>query len=136
MGTYLLDTNAFSALVERHARVVARAGALGPGDRMVVCTIVRGEILYGLAHMPHGKRRRQLEARTAKLFARIPCVGLSEPAADAYARVKRDCEQKGTPLDENDLWIGAAALERGAVLVSSDTDFQKVSGLRIEDWTQ
>ena len=136
MAAYLMDTNAFSALVERHPRVVARAGSLGPGDRLVVCAVVRGEVLYGLGRMPHGQRRRNLEARTAHLFTGIPCEGLGDGTADEYARIKLDCERNGTPLDENDLWIAAATVERGAVLVTSDTDFQRVSGLMTEDWTR
>jgi len=135
VATYLLDTNAFSALVDRHPRAVARAASLGPANRLVICTIVRGEILYGLERMPHGKRRRDIEARTANIFARTPCEALPEAAADIYARIKLECELKGTPLDENDLWIAAAALKLGAILVTSDTDFQRVRGLRTEDWT-
>ncbi|MBM4041960.1 MAG: type II toxin-antitoxin system VapC family toxin [Planctomycetes bacterium] len=136
MATYLLDTNALSALMNEEPRPVARATALHPTDRAVINTVVRGEILYGLARMPHGRRRRELEAKAAHYFARIPCEGISEAVADVYARIKLDCEQNGTPLDENDLWIAAAALERGAALVTSDTDFGRVSGLRTEDWTR
>ncbi len=135
MPTYLLDTNALSALMNEEPVPVARAASIGPTDRVVINTIVRGEILFGLARMPHGRRRREVEAKAARCFALIPCEGLPQMAADAYARIKRDCEQSGTPLDENDLWIAAAALEREAVLVTSDTDFQRVSGLRTEDWT-
>jgi len=136
MAVYLLDTNALSALMNEEPRAVARAASIRPMDRMVINTIVRGEILYGLDRLPHGRRRRELEAKAANVFARIPCEGLPEAAADLYARIKLDSEGAGTPLDENDLWIAAAALERRAVLVTSDTDFQRVSGLRTEDWTQ
>ena len=38
-------------------------------------------------------------------------------------------------LDENDLWIAATALSVGAVLVTMDSDFRRVDGLRMEDWT-
>ena len=136
MAIYLLDTNALSALMNEEARSAARAASIRPTDRVVTNTIVRGEILYGLARMPHGRRRRELEAKAANHFERLPCEGIAGAAADVYARIKLDCERNGTPLDENDLWIAAAALERGAVLVTSDTDFQRVSGLRTEDWTQ
>ncbi len=135
MAVYLLDTNALSALMNEEPRAVARAAAVRPMDRMVTNTIARGEILYGLGRLPHGRRRRELEAKADNVFARIPCEGIPQGAADHYARIKLDSERAGTPLDENDLWIAAAALERGAVLVTSDTDFQRVTGLRIEDWT-
>lgn len=42
---------------------------------------------------------------------------------------------KGTPLDENDLWIAAAALDSKATLVASDSDFRRIDGLSSEDWS-
>ena len=135
MACYLLDTNAFSALMDRHPRAGARVASLEPEDRLVICTIVRGEIRYGLERMPHGRRRRETEARAAHLFERLPCETIREAAADIYGRIKRDAERSGTSLDENDLWIAATAQERGAILVTSDSDFHRVTGLRTEDWT-
>lgn len=134
MPTYLLDANAFSALMARRPQVSARASSLGPGDRLVICTIVRGEIGYGLERMPHGHRRRELEARAASLFDWIPCESIGETAGDIYARIKHDSERRGGSLDENDLWIAATALSLDAVVVTSDSDFQRVRGLRTEDW--
>ena len=134
MPAYLLDTNAFSALMDEEPTALARVRSLGPGDRLTICTIVRGEVIYGLDRMPRGRRRREFEAKAAGLFARIPCQELSEEVADAYARIKLDAERAGGPLDDNDLWIAATALSLDAVVVTADTDFQRVRGLRIEDW--
>ena len=55
---------------------------------------------------------------------------------DYYARLKRAAEQQGTPLSDNDLWIAATALALDAVLVTSDSDFQRIAGLglQLEDW--
>lgn len=39
-------------------------------------------------------------------------------------------------VDDNDLWIAAAALASGATVVSRDTDFQHVRGLMVEDWSR
>ena len=58
-------------------------------------------------------------------------------AADYYAPMKRYAEQQGTPLSENDLWIGATAMALNAILVTADSDFQRIIefGLQVEDWT-
>jgi len=103
---------------------------------MIICTTVRGEILYGLERMPRGRRRHNLEAKITSLFAAIPCEPILERVGDQYARIKREAERKGTPLDENDLWIAAATISIGATLVTTDRDFRRVSGLKVEDWTQ
>ncbi len=133
---YLLDTSAFSALMRRDPRMRAWLVALIPSDQAAICTITRGEVLYGLARLPAGKRRRDLEAEAGRLFVQLPCLSLPEAVGDQYALVKRESERQGTPLDENDLWIAATALSVGAVLVTTDTDFERVSGLRIENWTR
>ena len=95
---------------------------------------MRGEVLYGLELTAQGKRRRDLETKVRELFAMIPCEPVPEAAGNQYARIKRETERKGTRLDENDLWIAATALSMNAVLVTPDSDFQRVTGLRAENW--
>ena len=136
MQTYLLDTNAFSALMDEHPKMLARSAKLSTADRVLICAIVRGEIRYGLERMPPGRRQRDFSAKAADLFARTPCVDISETMSDIYGRIKRECERQGTALTENDLWIAACALNLQAVLVTSDSDFENVAGLSCEDWTQ
>jgi predicted nucleic acid-binding protein len=100
--TYLWDTTTFSALMRRDAKVRARVAALTPADRVVICTITRGEVLYGLARLPEGKRRSALEAEAMAVFGQVVCLAVPEAAADQYAAIKWDTERQGTPLDEND----------------------------------
>jgi predicted nucleic acid-binding protein len=131
---YPLDTTAFSALMRRVLNVRARIENLSSNDRVLICAITRGEILYGLTRLAQGKRRQDLEAEATALFNELECVAVPETAADHYANVKSAAEKQGTPLDENDLWIAATALSLSAVLVITDTDFQRVSTLKLEDW--
>jgi predicted nucleic acid-binding protein len=133
---YLLDTTVFSTLMRRDARVRARIAALAPTDRVVICTITRGEVLYGLARLPHGRRRSNLEAEALRLFAQFVCLPVPPEAADQYAAIKRDAERRGTPLDENDLWIAATTRALQAVLFTTDSEFRRVNGLQREDWTR
>jgi len=87
--------------MQRHPKVRARVASLAPEDRMVICTIVRGEVLYGLERTPQGKRRRDLEAKAVSLFAAIPCEPILEAVGDSYARIKRTAERKGNPCGSN-----------------------------------
>lgn len=135
MATFLLDSTTFSFLMERRPEVLARLESLESADRVAICTVVRGEILYGLERMPPGRRRREGERAAAELFDVLACEELSEPVADVYARIKYEAERDGTQLAENDLWIAATALDLGATAVTSDTDSQRVRRLDTEDWT-
>ena len=102
----------------------------------MISVITRGEILYGLARLPNGKRRSDLEAKAVKLFAQFPCIGVLEPESASYAALREESARRGTSLADNDLWIAATALGLGAVLVTADHDFQRAPGLQLADWTQ
>jgi len=105
-------------------------------DRVITCPIVRGEILFGIERLPQGSRRTLLADKARRLFAAVSCEGVPEAAGDHYARLKVDCQRKGLVLDENDLWIAATTMSLAAALVSSDTDFGRVDGLDVVDWTK
>jgi predicted nucleic acid-binding protein len=128
---YLLDTNAISALMRVDARVATWLSSIAPDDRVVVCTITRGEILFGLERLAPGRRRTELEEKATKLFAVLPCEPIPRAAGDRYAGVKISQQRRGLPLDENDLWIAATALAMDATLVSRDGDFLAIEGLAV-----
>jgi predicted nucleic acid-binding protein len=130
-----LDTNAFSDLMREHPKMDAHLASASPAERVIICSVVRGEIRYGIERLPQGRRRQELEAKATKLFAILPCQPVPEAAGDHYATVKLTRERRGLALDENDLWIAATALALGAVLISRDSDFQQIDGLTVEDWT-
>lgn len=132
---FLLDTNAFSDLMREHPKIDAHLASLTPADRAVICSVVRGEIRYGIERLPQSKRQQELETKAANLFAVLPCESVPEAAGDHYARIKLTRQQKGLTLDENDLWIAATALALGAVLISRDSDLQQIDGLTVNDWT-
>ncbi|MGA2115195.1 MAG: PIN domain-containing protein [Bryobacteraceae bacterium] len=128
---YLLDTNAISALMRADARMASWLSSIGVDDRVMICAIARGEILFGLERLAPGRRRTELEGKAGKLFAVLPCEPVPAAAADVYAKVKISQQRRGIPLDENDLWMAATALALDATLVSRDSDFQTIEGLTV-----
>lgn len=133
--TYLLDTNAISDLMREHVRLKHRLSAIGQADRVVTCSIVLGELRYGIGRLALGKRRDELSAKLASLLAVMPCEQVSPESADQYAEIKLEQQAQGLSLDENDLWIAATAKTISATLVSRDNDFQRVLSLNVENWT-
>src|SRR5689334_3667629 len=95
---FLFDTNAVSDYMDRHPRLRARLSAIGAGDDVRVSTIVRGEILFGIALLPAGQRKANIEARAAAAFALIRCESIPQSAADHYARLKFACRVSGVAL--------------------------------------
>jgi predicted nucleic acid-binding protein len=128
---HLLDTTAISALMREDAGMASWLSSIGLDDRVVICTIARGEILFGLERLAPGRRRAELEEKAGKLFAVLPCEPIPPVAGDRYANMKISQQRRGLPLDENDLWIAATTLAIGATLVSRDSDFQAVEELAV-----
>jgi predicted nucleic acid-binding protein len=128
---YLLDTNAISALMRAESRMATWLSSVRADDRVVICTIARGEILFGLGRLAQGRRRAELEAKAQNLFAALVCEAIPSAAGDFYANLKIARWSRGLPLDENDLWMAATALAINATLVSRDSDLQGIEGLAV-----
>ena len=137
MNKYLLDTSTCSLLMKDIPRVKGRLNSLAESDYHFTCPIVKGEILFGIARIPLGNRKQELQQKADELFADVPCDPIPENVADVYAQIKAAAQEQGTPLGECDLWIAATALALDAILVTSDSDYQRIVGLglRLEDWT-
>ena len=133
---FLLDTNAFSDLMVDDPRVRSRMSALDPSDQLITCTIVMGEIAFGILRLPVGRRRDDLTARAAKVTLEVPAVEIPPEASDYYASIKYERSRAGRPIEDNDAWIAATARQLNAVLVSRDADVQNIPGLAVQDWTK
>jgi tRNA(fMet)-specific endonuclease VapC len=132
---YLLDTNVIGDIARDRPEVQARLRSLGAEDVVITCPFVRGEAIYGTERMPEGRRRRDVAAKNAVILASFACHSVPEHAADCYARIKVECQRRGSPLDENDLWIAATAIALRATLVTRDAHFRRIEGLVCDDWS-
>jgi predicted nucleic acid-binding protein len=83
---------------------------LAPADRVVIYTIVRGEIRYDIEQLPQASAGKIWKVKRDLYSLLFRASQFSEAAGDHYARIKLARQQKGLVLDENDLWIAATAL--------------------------
>ena len=103
MNKYLLETSTLSLLMKDIPEVKGRLNSLTESDYLFTCPIVKGEILFGIARLPEGKRRQDLQQKANELFTAIPCEPISENVSDTYANVKLAAQKQGTSLGECDL---------------------------------
>jgi len=121
----LLDTNAYSALMRGHAGVAERVRA---AERILISTVVAGELLYGFRHGTRYQHNRlQLESFLAARLVELLPVTLT--TADRFGIIASSLRRRAKPIPTNDIWIAAHALETGADLVSFDAHFSEVEGL-------
>ena len=134
--TFLFDANAVSDFMDQHPQLAGRMANMSAADSVVICPIVRGEVLYGVERLPAGRRRDELDRAVREVLRKLPCEPMDASVGDAFAKTKRACEQRGTPLAENDLWIAATAIALDATVVTRDSDLWRIPSLRIQDWTK
>ncbi len=122
----LLDTNVISELMrpQPDATVLAWADDLDPGA-VAITAMNEAEILHGLARLPEGRRRQQLQqswdALAAELFAGRIWPFTSE-AAHWYAEVLCRRERLARPMATADAVIAATALAHGVRLATRNID--------------
>ena len=126
MRPILIDTNAYTAFMLGDAAVVE---VVAHAERICLNSIVLGELLGGFAA---GTRESRNRAELARFMdsPRVEVVPVTAQTADSYALVYSSLRRKGQPIPTNDLWITASALEHGAALLTRDTHFGQIDGLR------
>ena len=131
MVRYLLDTNIFIAALKGHPAVRTRLETT-PLDRVLLSSVVLGELEFGAEKSAHSARNRR---RLAELLGHLPLAVVDAEASRCYARIRAELERQGAPIGANDLWIAAQALALDAVMVTDNLgEFSRVPGLRIENW--
>ncbi len=133
MIAYLLDTNILSHFIRgRHPGLHARVVEVLDRETAGISAIVRAEMRFGQSGMPaNDKRRRAIDL----LLDQLPTLPWTAPIADAYGSLKAHLQSTGQPIGELDTQIGAHALVERLILVTHNTrHFERIPGLKLEDW--
>jgi tRNA(fMet)-specific endonuclease VapC len=134
--TYVLDTNAVSALMRGDAAVVAALRARDKQD-VVIPQPVMAEIAYGIERLPRSRRKERLRERFAMIREEMARVPWDDEVSDRFGAAKAGLERAGKRLEDFDLAVAAHALARGAVLVTANVrHLERVPGLRVENWAK
>ena len=127
----MLDTNIVSELARNpQGRVTEHIAKVGP-DSICVSIVVAAELRFGCAKKGSARLTAQIEA----ILESMPVLALDARADAEYGRIRNELESAGTPIGPNDMLIAAHALASGAVVVTANIgEFDRVQGLRVENW--
>lgn len=130
--SYLLDTNTcIRYLNGQSENTKRRLERLRPDD-VVLCSVVKAELLYGAAKSSVGERTL---ARLNRFFTPFSSLPFDDRSAVVYGALRADLERRGIPIGPNDLMIAAIALASDSILVTHNTrEFERISNLNHEDW--
>ena len=127
----MLDTNLCIRLLrDRPQGLRPRFNA--EADTLCISTITLAELLHGAA-----KSVRPVETRQGVegLAARLAVLPFDEDAAAHAGEINADLERRGKVIGPYDILIAGHARSRGLVVITGNLgDFQRVEGLRAEDW--
>lgn len=131
---YLIDTNTLIYLIKnRPESVAARVNALAPDDQLCMSFVTYAELLKGAEK---SSRKAEVLRRLDGLTRQVPVIfDTSHALCGHYAAHFTRLKQAGTPIGANDLWIACHALALDATLVTNNIrEFERVTGLRLENW--
>ena len=131
MLRHLLDTNVcIRVLRDRPAGLRARFNQEATG--LCISDVVLYELLFGAE-----KSLKPAENRTAveRFAARLSVLPFDSAAASHAANIRAKLEGQGLPIGAYDLMIAGHARSRGLIVVTGNLrEFNRVEGLRAEDW--
>jgi hypothetical protein len=108
-------------------------------EAVFTTSITEGELLFGIARLPEGRRRNALEAAIVRILAerfagRI--LPFDSAAAREFADIASGRRRIGRPISEPDARIAAIARSRDAILATRNiSDFTDCGLELIDPWT-
>jgi tRNA(fMet)-specific endonuclease VapC len=131
MLKYMLDTNIVIYVIKRRPLEVAETFNRHAGQ-MCISSITCAEMIHGAEKSSRPEHNlRQVEDFTS----RLEVLDYGRKAALHYGDIRADLERRGTTIGVNDLHIAGHARSEGLTLVTNNLhEFERVAGLRLENW--
>ena len=127
---YMLDTDTVSLIVRNHSPVI-RNLIKHEDDEICISAITYAELSYGLEK----KGSDKLFSEVRLIIEKLSIISFDDLQSELYGKIRVELEKSGTPLENMDMLIAAAALSIGAILVSHNIKhFSKIEGIKVEDW--
>lgn len=128
---YVLDTNTLIYFFKGSGRVAERMLNEAPTD-IGIPAVVIFELLTGIAKSVSPKKRT---GQLNSLLDAIRVLPFSIEEAISSAAIRSQLENKGTPIGPFDVLIAGTAMANRAILVSRNlAEFNRIDGLKTEDW--
>lgn len=129
---FVLDTTTVSDYLRGNKGIRNRLRQTS-SSLIYVTSITKYEIEYGLIKKP--KLRQVYRRQLGLLYDAIGYLDFDDDAAISAARIKHQLFSNGTPIGVEDFLIGAIAMSREFTVVTSNMKhFERIKGLKIQDW--
>jgi tRNA(fMet)-specific endonuclease VapC len=128
---YMLDTNICIYTIKNQPSQV-RDAFIRHQDQLCVSTVTAMELIYGAEKS--GAPEKNLGIIEAFL-ARLAVMDYDLHAVEHTGQLRAELRQQGTPIGPYDQMIAGHARSLGFIVVTNnEREFERVPGLRIENW--
>jgi predicted nucleic acid-binding protein len=129
---YLLDTGVLLPFFKGRQGAVTLVKPLLSQHQLITSIVIYGEMIEYLKSQPdYQKRRNEL-----RLFLNgsVPAYGLTYAIVERYAELRRAMRPPYGPglIGDIDTLIAATALERNCTLLTANSDYERVPGLKLQ----
>jgi predicted nucleic acid-binding protein len=124
----ILDTNALSAYLDKAPGAVEM---VSQARELAIPVIVAGEFAFGIAQSRH---RDAYERSLQRMLDRCTVLDIGIETAWHYAAIRLELKAAGKPIPWNDVWIAALSRQHSMPVMSRDSHFDFVGGLRRRTW--
>ena len=133
MLKFMLDTNIVIYVIKRRPLEILEIFNAHAGQ-MCISSITLAELLHGVEKSSMiSQNMRKIE----DFVSRLEVLPYDSSAASHYGDIRANLEKKGTPIGVNDLHIAGHARSEALILVSNNIrEFERVEGLRLENWIE
>jgi tRNA(fMet)-specific endonuclease VapC len=128
----MLDTNICIYLIKRKPIQVADKLKSYEAGEVAVSSITVAELQYGVCK---SSRPDQNQLALAEFLLPLEVIDFDESAASHYGDIRTGLERSGSIIGSMDMLIAAHARSLSLILVTNNIrEFQRVPGLRVENW--
>jgi predicted nucleic acid-binding protein len=128
----LLDTNHLGAALDEASPIRARVlSCRDGGQRIGTCSPVLCELAAGIEQTA---RRDHNWNELALLLRQVKVWPIDLDAVRAYGDIYGELRAKGRVLSQVDIMVAALARRSGLIVLTTDRDFEAVSGIDVENW--
>ena len=128
----MLDTNAIIMTVRHPDWPITEKIKQHLGKDLTISSVTYGELEYGIQKSSDPEKNR---IAITQILLGISVLDFDSKAAQHFGDIFADLESRKMRIGDRDMMIAGHARSLGYTLVTNNTrEFNRVSGLNIEDW--
>ncbi len=131
---YMLDTNICIFAINKKSEAVFKRLKDKVSDGLYISSLTVAELEFGVENSLQAEKNRIALLKFLSLFN---ILNFDDSDAIHYGRLKTALRKTGQITGPIDLLLAAQALSKELIFVTNNVkEFQRVKGLRIEDWSK